>query len=66
MRTSKLIRRYGWLVAAPGILLINSCMAATERNLDTLFSPEAVGNLAGAPYSAVAGLLSFLIRLAHG
>jgi hypothetical protein len=66
MRTTKLLRRYGWLFAAPGILLINSCMAATERNLDTLLSPGAAGNLAGAPYSAVAGLLSFLIRLAHG
>jgi hypothetical protein len=66
MRITKLLRRHGWLVAAPGILLINSCMAATERNLDTLLSPEAAGNLAGAPYSAVAGVLSFLMRLAHG
>jgi hypothetical protein len=66
MRTIKLFRRYGWLFAAPGILLINSCMAATERGLDTLLSPEAAGNLAGAPYSAVAGVLSFLMHLAHG
>jgi hypothetical protein len=66
MRTIKVLHRHGWLFAAPGILLINSCMAATERGLDTLLSPEAAGNLAGAPYSAVAGLLSFLMRLAHG
>jgi hypothetical protein len=66
MRTTNLFRRYGWLFAAPGILLISSCMAATERGLDTLLSPEAVGNLAGAPYSAVAGLLSFFMHLAHG
>ena len=66
MRTTRLLRRYGWLFAAPGLLLINSCLAATERNLDMLFSPEAVGNLAAAPFSAVAGVLSFLIRLPHG
>lgn len=66
MRIFNVFRRHAWLVAAPGILLINSCMAATERGLDTLLSPGAAGNLDGAPYSAVAGVLSFLIRAAHG
>ena len=66
MRTTRLLRRYAWLCAAPGIMLINSCLAATERNLDMLLSPEAVGNLAAAPYSPVAGVLSFLMGLHHG
>jgi len=54
------------LSSAGGLLWINNCMAALERNLDILVSPEAVGNLAGVPYSAVAGLLSFLLQLAPG
>ena len=46
-----------------GLLFISGCLAAFERNLDILFSPEADGNLAIAPYSAVAGLLEFLSNL---
>jgi hypothetical protein len=59
-------RRLAVLSAAGGLLWINNCMAALERNLDILVSPEAVGNLAVVPYSAVAGLLSFLLQLAPG
>lgn len=64
--TTATLRRLAVLSSAGGLLWINSCMAALERNLDILVSPEAVGNLAVVPYSAVAGLLSFLLQLAPG
>jgi hypothetical protein len=59
-------RRLCLLVSTAGWLFVSNCLAAFERNLDILASPEAAGNLAAAPYSAVAGLLNFLAHFARG
>ncbi len=59
-------RRLYWLVPSAGLLFVSNCMAAFERNLDILLSPQAAGNIGVAPYSAVAGLLDLLVRLARG
>ncbi len=56
-------RRLCLLGPAMGVLFISSCLAAFERNLDILLSPEAAGNISLAPYSAVAGLLDLLSNL---
>jgi hypothetical protein len=56
-------RRLCLLGPGLGILLINGCLAAFERNVDILLSPEAAGNINIAPYSAVAGLLNLLVQL---
>jgi hypothetical protein len=56
-------RRLYLLGPAMGVLFISNCMAAFERNLDILLSPEAAGNISIAPYSVVAGLLDILARL---
>jgi hypothetical protein len=61
----RLYRQLCLLGPAMGVLLISGCMAAFERNLDILLSPEADGNISIAPYSAVAGLLSALAHW-HG
>lgn len=54
------------LAPALGLVFISNCLAAVERNLDILLSPEAAGNLVAAPYSAVAPVLEFLLRFARG
>jgi hypothetical protein len=56
-------RRLCLLGPGMGLLFISGCLAAFERNLDILLSPEAAGNIAIAPYSAVAGLLNILSNL---
>jgi hypothetical protein len=59
-------RRFGLVSGAGGLVLINSCLASLERNVDILFAPQALENTIAAPYSAVAGLVEFLARLAWG
>jgi hypothetical protein len=62
----RIYRRLWLLGPAMGLLFISNCMAALERNVDILLSPEAAGNIAVAPYSAVAPLLEFLAQVARG
>ena len=66
MSRGKLLRRLCVLVPAGGLLLVNGCLAAIERNMDIVLSPGALGNALVAPYSPVSGLLDFLMRLARG
>ena len=63
MHRLRTYRRLCLLGPAMGILFINGCLAAFERNLDILLSPEAAGNINIAPYTAVAGLLDLLVQL---
>lgn len=66
MRSCSHWRRVMLFTAAPGVLLINGCLAAAERSLDLILSPEAVGNALVAPYSAVSGLVQAFVTLVRG
>jgi hypothetical protein len=65
MRRARRFRRFCLLTPTLGVLFVSSCLAAMERNVDILLSPAAAGNIEVVPYSAVAGLLDFLVRLTH-
>lgn len=58
--------RAALLVATSGVVLVNGCLAAAERSVDLIFSPEAVGNALVAPYSVVSGLVEAFVALVRG
>lgn len=66
MRSVHRLRRLTLLAAASGFLLVNGCLAALERNLDTILSPEAGGNLLTAPYGSVSALVQAFVRFVRG
>jgi hypothetical protein len=66
MLRKHLWRRWYLLAPSLGTVFVSGCLAAAENNLDILLSPSAISNTLAAPYSAVYGLLEFLLRLGLG
>jgi hypothetical protein len=62
MSWRRLIRRAPGLITLGGVVWVNGCLAALERNVDILMAPNALENALVASYSPVRNLLDFLIR----
>lgn len=51
------------LAALLGLLVASGCLATFERNLDYLLAPEAFENTLFLPFTGLAPLAQFLLRL---
>ncbi|MFQ5806929.1 MAG: hypothetical protein ACE5I3_10820 [Phycisphaerae bacterium] len=63
MKAHKFLRRAARLSPLSGLLLANGCLATLERNIDYLLAPDALENTLFIPFSDVAPLAQFLLRL---
>lgn len=51
---------------AAGALLANGCLAALERNLDLILSPQSAISTLTSPYSGVSQFVQFFVRWFQG
>jgi len=55
-------RRLKRLAPLAGLLFVQGCLAAAERNLDCLLAPDALENALFLPSSTIAPWVMFLIE----
>jgi hypothetical protein len=63
MKVRKCVWPAARLAPLAGLLSANGCLATLERNLDYLLAPDALDNALFLPFSSVAPLAQFLLRL---